>query len=97
MAALLPRWIASGLIASLILATVYGWVRPALAGSGWQQGLRFGGIVWLLMVTTVLNWEGVFNLPPAIWAWWTAESIVLFAAGGIALGWVVGRLSASGR
>src|SRR4030067_2510370 len=48
MAALLPRWIATGLIASFLSVFVYGWGRPALSGGGWVQGPKFrvGAVVF---------------------------------------------------
>lgn len=91
MAALMPRWIASGLIASFLAVAVYSWVRPALAGAGWLKGLKFGCIVLLLSTGVMLGWSGVFNLPDAIWGWWWAESVLYFLIGGLVLGWFAER------
>lgn len=86
-AALMPRWIATGLVASFLGAAVYGWIRPALQGSGWQKGAKFGAISAILMACFMLGWSGVFNLPERIWGWWWLESVVYFVVGGAALGW----------
>ncbi len=92
MAALLPRWIASGLIASFLAAAVYGWVRPALCGAGWKRGLQFGVIMIMLTVGFMLGWSGIFNLPDSLWRWWLLEAIAYYVVGGIALGWVAEKL-----
>lgn len=91
MAALLPRWIASGLISSFLLAFVYGWIRPSLAGAGWMQGLKFGIILSIFSGAFMLGWSGVFNLPEAIWGWWWFESVLYFLFGGTVLGWFAAR------
>ena len=93
MAALMPRWIFTGLIAAFLTALVYSWVRPALTGAGWMRGLKYGVIVLLLLVAYVLNYSGVFNLPDRIWTWWVIESAVVLLAGGAALGWVAEKLA----
>lgn len=87
MAALMPRWIATGLITAFLGAAVYGWIRPALRGSGWQKGAQFGAVSAVLMACFMLGWSGVFNLPERIWAWWWLESVVYFVVGGAVLGW----------
>ena len=95
MAALLPRWIASGLFSSFLLAFVYGWIRSSLTGAGWMQGLKFGVILSLFSAGFMLGWSGVFNLPDAIWAWWWFESVLYFAFGGVVLGWFAERYAAA--
>jgi len=95
MAALLPRWITTGLIGAFLTALVYGWVRPAFAGPGWKKGLVFGVAVWLLNVTWFLGWSGVFDLPDEIWIWWALEALLYFLIGGLALGWVAEKLAPS--
>ena len=93
MAALLPRWIATGLIAAFILAAIFDNVRSALSGSGWLKGLKFGVICLLFSICFALGWSGIFNLPMTIWVWWNVEALIYFLAGGAALGWVVGKLA----
>jgi hypothetical protein len=96
MAALMPRWITTGLIGSFLTALVYGWVRPALTGAGWMRGLKFGLIVFILTVCLALGWSGVFNVPDKVWGWWTVDSIFYLLAGGAALGWVAEKLAPLG-
>jgi len=93
MAALLPMWITTGLIGAFLSATVYDWIRPALAGSGWQRGLKFGVIAFVFHVVATLGMQGVFNLPVKIWMWWSLEAAAYLLVGGIALGWVAQKLS----
>lgn len=93
MAALMPRWVATGLVAAFITAFIYGWVRPALSGPGWLRGLKFGVIVVLMSGCFTLNWSGVFGLPDVIWAWWLAESVVYLLIAGAALGWVADKVA----
>jgi hypothetical protein len=93
MAALLPRWITTGLIGAFICAGIYGQVRSSFAGPGWQRGAKYGFILGLLMAVAYFSMSGVFNLPDRIWGWWSAESIVLYVIGGAALGWVADKLA----
>ena len=93
MAALMPRWILTGLVAALLSAAVYGWVRAALTGPGWLKGAKFGLIVFIFSTCAILAWSGVFNLPERIWFWWWVESVVYFVIGGAALGWFAERFA----
>lgn len=93
MAALMPRWIVTGLIGAFIVAGIYGWVRPALSGAGWMRGLKFGVILALLSITFMLGWSGVFNLPDEMWAWWAVEMTLTSLIGGIVLGWVAEKVA----
>lgn len=88
MAALMPRWITTGLIGSLLIAFVYDWVRPAFAGSGWKKGLKGGICLWLLLVSWALAYSGVFNAPDKVWAWWCVDALILYLLGGAVLGWL---------
>lgn len=92
MAALLPRWITTGLIATFLATAVYGWVRPALSGAPWQRGVKFGVISIVFHTGFVLGYSGVFNLPDFIWGWWWVEGLAYYLVGGAALGWVAEKL-----
>jgi hypothetical protein len=93
MAALMPRWIAVGLIASFILAGIYDNVRSALDGSALLRGAKYGVILFLVNLCISAGWSGVFNLPDAIWLWWNAEGLLVYVVGGAVLGWVTGKLA----
>jgi hypothetical protein len=93
MAALMPMWVACGLLGSFVGACIYGWIRPALSGSGVQRGLKFGIIAILFHGIYILNWQGVFNLPEKIWLLWWLESFVYLLAGSAALGWVAQKIA----
>lgn len=92
MAALLPRWIATGVITSLVLAAVYGWIRPAL-GSGWLAGVKFGIILSVFGCALMAGWSGVFDLPNKIWLWWAIEQPFYYVPGGAVLGWLGEKLA----
>mgnify|MGYP006908211503 FL=1 len=93
MVALLPLWITTGIVGSLVLAGIYGAIRDGIAGRGWLSGLKFGLLVWLIQVVAMAGWSGVFNLPYEIWLWWGAEAVVYMAVGGAVLGLVAEKLS----
>ena len=93
MAALMPRWIATGLIGALIQTAIYDNIRSALDGSSVVKGVKYGFILFLIYAAMSAGWSGVFNLPETIWFWWNVEAIVMFLVGGAVLGLVVGKLS----
>jgi len=88
MAAVMPIWLRNSLISSLVFAAIYGLVGSALGAAGWRRGLTFGFILAAIAASTYLNFSGIFNLPANLWLWWTVEAVVVFAIGGLTLGWV---------
>jgi hypothetical protein len=92
MAALMPRWITTGVIGSFIVAAIFGWVRPAFSGPGWKRGLQYGVTLGLLGVVWALGYSGVFNAPDKIWIWWSLEGFLYYLPGGAVLGWLGGKL-----
>jgi hypothetical protein len=93
MATLMPVWIATGLITSFVLAGIYGVFRAALSGPAWQRGLKFGIAVWLLNISLMAAWSGVFNLPNKIWIWWGVDAVIYTIIGSIVLGIVAEKLA----
>lgn len=93
MAALMPRWIAVGLVMAFILAALYTQLVAAFSGPGWLKGLKYGLGLGIVNLCIAAGWSGVFNLPDLIWAWWVLEGFAYFLAGGAALGWVAGKFS----
>ena len=93
MAALMPRWVTTGLISSFIIAGIYGHVRSTFTGAGWQRGLKYGFVLFLLTVGFMLGMSGVFNLPDRMWAWWCVDSLIGYSLGGAALGWVADKVA----
>lgn len=93
MAALMPRWIATGLITTFILAAIYDNVRSALAGSGLLRGIKYGFILFLFSACFSAGWSGIFNLPGMIWFWWNVEALVIYLVGGAVLGLVAAKMS----
>jgi hypothetical protein len=89
MGALMPRWIATGLIMSFIATAIYDNINSAFDGSGMVKGFKFGIVSALLYGSAAAGWSGVFNLPEIIWFWWIVEGFFYFAVGGLALGWYV--------
>jgi hypothetical protein len=88
MAALMPRWITTGIIGSLLIAFVYDWVRPAFSGAGWKKGVKGAICLFLLAASFMLAYSGVFNAPDKIWAWWAVDTLILYLIGGAVLGWI---------
>jgi hypothetical protein len=97
MMALMPMWVANGLIGAIIVGGVYSIVRPSLTGAAWQRGLKFGVIVALFWLVNALGYWGVFNLPGQVWQWWGVEGAVLNLIGGVALGIVAQKLAPAGN
>lgn len=91
--ALMPRWIATGLIGSFIVAGVYGWIRGTFAGAGWLRGLKFGAMLALLAIPMMMGFSSVFNLPDHMWGWWALESTATQLVAGAALGWVAQKVA----
>jgi hypothetical protein len=91
MAALMPRWMTTGLLMSFIFAGIYDNIRGALNGSGAIKGLKFGLILGLLYMSFLAGLSGVFNLPDSIWAWWAVDGFYVYSLSGMGLGWYVGK------
>ena len=93
MAALLPRWVTTGLIGAFIMAGIYDHVRSSFTGPGWQRGLKFGFVLSLLAAAFFAGMSGAFNLPDNVWVWWSVETLVLYLVAGAVLGVVVDKLA----
>ena len=91
MAALMPRWIATGLITALVHAGIYDNIRSALNGSGMIKGIKFGLLMAVIYALFGAAYSGVFNLPEEIWFWWILEGFIVYPIGGLALGWFAGK------
>jgi len=91
MAALMPRWVVTGLVLSFVVAGLYGYVRPVIAGHGFVRGARFRLLMVLLVAATMASWTGIFNLPDKIWFWWIVEALFSYVICGGVLGWVADR------
>ena len=91
MAALMPRWIATGLLAAFVQAGIYDNIRSALNGPAIVQGLKFGVIFAVIYAMFGAAFSGVFNLPDAIWGWWMLEGFLVYPLGGLVLGWFAGK------
>lgn len=93
MGALMPMWIFSGLVTSLVIAAIYSLIRPAFRGPGWRKGLSYGLLLTAFTAAYHLGLSGYFNLPGEIWGWWSIDALLLFAAGGAVLGLVADKVS----
>jgi hypothetical protein len=91
LAALMPRWITVGLLMTFLQAGIYDNLRSAFDGSGVKKGLKFGTVLALIYISTAAGWSGIFNLPEAVWFWWSVDAIIMYLVGGAALGWFVGK------
>jgi len=91
MAAMMPRWISTGLFVALVQAAIYDNIRAALSGPGIIKGLKFGLLLAIIYTSFGLSYSGVFNLPDAIWAWWAVDGFIIYPIGGLVLGWFAGK------
>lgn len=91
MAALMPRWIVTGLLIAFVFAAIYDNIKTAFNGSGMIKGLKFGIVMAIFYAAFGAAFSGVFNLPDSIWAWWTFEGFLVNPAGGLVLGWFAGK------
>lgn len=96
MAALLPRWITTGLINALIVAGVYSVVRGSFAGSGLQRGLKYGVAIALLSIGQGWSYSGFFNLPDKIWTWWSVDMVIGAVVASAVMGWVAEKVAPTG-
>lgn len=92
--ALMPRWLAAGLINALVIAAIFAWMRPTLGGSDLKAGVKYGLFLSLFGAMFALAWSGIFDLPDTIWLWWTIDGLMLNILGCAAMGWVGQRLAA---
>ncbi len=88
MAALMPRWITTGILTTLVIATIYNTIAAGLGPLGWRNGLKYGFICSLFMCVFCASWSGVFNLPDKIWIVWGLESFLYYLPGGALLGFL---------
>lgn len=86
MAALMPLWISTGLVVSLVTAGIYSVFRTSLDGPGWRRGLLFGIALGLLYAGMYASLYGVFNLSGFIWVVWALEGTFLSVVACIAMG-----------
>ena len=96
MAALMPMWVATGLIGSFLGAGVYSVIRSSLTGAAWQRGMKFGVIAIVFAFINMLGYWGVFNLPNNIWQWWFIDMVILQLIAGTVLGLVAQKLAPAG-
>ena len=92
-AALMPYWVATGLVSSFLLALLFSLVRPAIPGPGWKRGLLFGLFLTLGSIAIFLIYSGVLNLPPRVWFWWIVDDLIRYCVGGVAMGFVAGKVA----
>jgi hypothetical protein len=93
MGALMPMWVATGLVSAFIGAGIYSVIRSSFAGPAWQRGLKFGVIAALFALTNAIGYRGVLNLPDNIWQWWLIDAAILHLVGGMVLGIVAEKLA----
>ena len=92
-AAVMPRWIVMSLISSLIVAGLYDRLGKAFEGPGWRRGMTWGIYLGIFSFITLLSYSGIIALPMTIVIWWGVDGLVLFLAGGAAMGWAGERFA----
>ena len=89
-APLMPIGYGAGFLGALAFA--YAYAKGYEGGPGLQEGLRFGVLVGLMLVTFVVAWNYVnFPLPPAYLAWVSVATVIQFAALGMVVGLIYKR------
>ena len=48
MAALMPQWLLTSFVSSLVVAGIYSLVGGSFSGPGWSRGLKWGPLPWNL-------------------------------------------------
>ena len=91
--ALMPLWLTSSLINSLLVTIAFCLVRPALQGGVAAQGIKFGVIAALFMAGLYGMYFGIFGLPGALWLIWGLEGLLIYSLGGIALAAIGNKLA----
>lgn len=84
-----------------ILAFAYSYAKGYEGGPGMQEGLRFGVLIGVMLVTLVIAWNYVnFPLPPMYLAWVSVATVIQFAVVGMTVGLIYrprGRMPAHRR
>ena len=93
MAAVMPYWLVTSLIGSLIYAGFYAKVIACYTGPGWKRGFVFAFCLIWVYWAFLLAYSGLFNLPSQIWIWWGVDGLILFLIGGAAMGWAGGKFA----
>ena len=93
MAAVMPHWLLTSFVASLVVAGIYSCVHSSFNGPGWRKGLTWGFCLALVTFMTYMSFSGLFHLPMKLWLWWGFDALILYAAGGTALGWAGQRFA----
>ena len=95
MAALMPRWLLTSLISSLVVAGIYACVHSSFEGPGWKKGLTWGLCLGIFTFMTYMGFSGMFDLPMKLWIWWGIDALLIFLVGGAAMGWAGHRFAKS--
>lgn len=93
MGALMPLWITTGLIGAFVGVFIFDNIRAALGGSAVIKGVKFGFLMALFYASICAGFNGIFNVPETIWAWWAIEGFIIFMIGGAVLGWVTPKIA----
>ena len=94
MAALTPRWMLTSFVSSFVVAGIYSLVGDSFTGPGWSRGLKWGLCLGIFTAVSYFAMSGLFDLPLQMCIWWGIDALILFIAGGTAMGWVGERFAA---
>ena len=93
MAAMMPQWLLTSFLSSLVVAGIYSLVRGSFGGPGWSRGMRWGLSLGIFSCMSYFAMLGVFHLPLQMRIWWSIEALILFLLGGAAMGWAGERFA----
>lgn len=91
MTSLMPYWLLTSFLLSLVVAGIYSCVESSFSGPAWKKGLTWGLSLGIFMFFAGLGYSGVFNLPLTLWLWWGIDGIIVYTLGGAAMGWTAER------
>jgi hypothetical protein len=83
----------ANVVAGLVLGFLYAWVQGGFTGSPAARGFKFGLLVWILSLLSLMSSSIVFDLPLQIYFGWALDHLLLTVIPGIVLGAVYGSPS----
>jgi len=82
--------IAFNVVTGILLASVYSIICEGIPRTGVKRGLFYGIILFLAAgIPSSLSMYLLINLPVALIAWWSLESLAIYLIGGVVIAWLI--------